>query len=82
MIISNNNRFLFVQTFIQGIEPTKQIIDHNQTYLYEMGSLLARWRIASNQYSSNIQIEQQYEFTQTWWNQQQQQILLNKLNKL
>jgi hypothetical protein len=46
-VIPDNNRFLFVQTFIEGIEP----LDQDDRYLHQMGCLLATWRIASREYS-------------------------------
>jgi Ser/Thr protein kinase RdoA (MazF antagonist) len=63
LVISDNNRFLFVQTFIEGIEPTNEILDQ---YLYQMGRLLAIWRIASREYSMN---EENQELTDKWWKQ-------------
>jgi Ser/Thr protein kinase RdoA (MazF antagonist) len=71
LLIQDNDRFLFVQTFIQGIEPIQQIIDQDHIYLHQMGRLLASWRIASRQYSFSIQSEEDQQLTDKWWKQQQ-----------
>ncbi|CAF1192214.1 unnamed protein product [Rotaria sordida] len=72
LFIFDNQRCLFVQTFIQGIEPNREIIDKNNSYLHQMGSLLAQWRIASSHYSLNIHFnEEDQELTEKWWNKQQ-----------
>ncbi|CAF4619248.1 unnamed protein product [Rotaria sp. Silwood2] len=72
LFIIDNNRYLFVQTFIQGIELTKDIIEKNPNYLYRMGCLLAQMRIASSNYSLNIHLNQEedQELTEQWWNKQ------------
>jgi Ser/Thr protein kinase RdoA (MazF antagonist) len=72
IVICDEKRFLFVQTFIQGIEPTREIIDKDDHYLNHMGCLLAQWRLSYRHYSSNIHMKQEYEeFTDQWWNKQQ-----------
>jgi Ser/Thr protein kinase RdoA (MazF antagonist) len=70
-VIKDNNRFLFVQTFIEGIEPTREILDKDDSYLHEMGRLLAQWRIASREYSINFQKEKDQQLTNEWWEKQQ-----------
>ena len=43
ILLSHNERFLFVQTFIQGIELTQEILDQDDhLYLLRMGRLLAK----------------------------------------
>ncbi|CAM4875033.1 unnamed protein product [Rotaria socialis] len=71
LVIRDDNRFLFIQTFIEGVEPTREILDKDDIYLHKMGHLLAQWRIASREYSSSIQIEEEdRELTDQWWKKQ------------
>ncbi|CAF4346077.1 unnamed protein product [Rotaria magnacalcarata] len=71
LVIRDDNRFLFIQTFVQGIEPTREILDKDDIYLHKMGHLLAQWRMASREYSSSIQIEEEdQELTDQWWKKQ------------
>ncbi|CAF5219642.1 unnamed protein product, partial [Rotaria magnacalcarata] len=70
LVIRDDNRFLFIQTFVQGIEPTREILDKDDIYLHKMGHLLAQWRMASREYSSSIQIEEDRELTDQWWKKQ------------
>ncbi|CAF1267131.1 unnamed protein product [Rotaria sp. Silwood1] len=71
LFIIDNNRYLFIQTFIQGTELTKDIIEKKPIYLYKMGSLLAQLRMASIDYSLNIHLnEEEQELTDQWWNKQ------------
>ncbi|UJR24728.1 hypothetical protein I4U23_006102 [Adineta vaga] len=77
VIIRDDTRFLFVQRFIEGIEPTREILDKDDDYLQRMGQLLAQWRCASRQYSLQIDIQQEYEeFTNEWWEKQE----MNNIN--
>jgi len=42
-VISDENSFLFFfKTFIEGIEPTREILNRHDSYLHQMGSLLAQ----------------------------------------
>ena len=61
-----NGRFLFVQTFIEGIEPTEE---RDESYFYQMGSLLAKWRNVSENHLINSMTNE--EFTEKWWKEQQ-----------
>ncbi|CAF1169436.1 unnamed protein product [Adineta steineri] len=71
ILLKDNNRLFFVQTFIRGIEPTKEILDKDDNYLYHMGYLLGQWRLASKNYLSNNNIKQECEeFTNQWWEKQ------------
>jgi Ser/Thr protein kinase RdoA (MazF antagonist) len=71
VVIYDENRFLFVQTFIEGIEPTREILDKDNVYLQEMGRLLAQWRIASRKYSFDIQLEEYQQLSDKWCKKQQ-----------
>ncbi len=68
LVIPDNNRFLFVQTFIEGIEP----LDQDDRYLHQMECLLATWRIASREYS--LTNEEDQELTEKWWKQKEQEM--------
>jgi Ser/Thr protein kinase RdoA (MazF antagonist) len=70
-VISDENRFLFIQTFIEGIEPTREILDKDDSYLHQMGYLLAQWRIASRHYSFDNQKEEDQQLTDKWWKKQE-----------
>ena len=72
LVLPVENRFLFVQTFLEGLEPTRQTLDNDHSYLHEMGRLLGRWRIASRHYTSScLHMEQDREFTDKWWKEKQ-----------
>ncbi|CAF1418630.1 unnamed protein product [Adineta ricciae] len=71
LIIDDNERLLFVQRFIEGTEPSREILDKNDDYLQTMGRLLAQWRCASREYVSEIHMQEEYEeFTNEWWERQ------------
>ena len=61
--------FFLFKHLSKEIEPTKEILDR---YLHRMGCLLAKWRIASKEYSLNE--EEEREFTDQWWKQKEQQM--------
>lgn len=75
VLVVDGDRLLFVQVFIEGVEPTREIIDRDDGYLNRLGRLLAQWRCASRQFGLPDGLPVEYEeFTQDWWEEQAVQI--------
>ena len=57
LLVEDEERLFFLQTFLPGQEPTEEFLDRHPAYFIEMGELLARWRVAARDYPLDVQGE-------------------------